>query len=66
MDFFHGAAIKVKGLLFGHGISRYCEAKITVSPYYVGPYRQYHSQLLDPENENRIGFDFVFSLRTGG
>jgi hypothetical protein len=65
MDLFHGPAIKVKGLPFGDGISRYSKAKITVKPYYVGPYRQYHSQLLDPEDENRTGCDFAFSLRTG-
>lgn len=65
MDLFHGPEIKVKGLPFGDGISRYSKAKITANPYYVGSYRQYHSQLMDPEDENRIGFDFVFSLRTG-
>jgi hypothetical protein len=66
MDFIDCAAINVKVLPFGEGISRYSKAKMTVNPDYVGTYRQYHSQLLDPEDENRTDFDFVFSLRTGG
>jgi hypothetical protein len=65
MDFIHCVAIKVKCLPFGDGISCYYKAKITVNSYYVGPYWQYHSQFLDPEDENRTDFDFVFSLRTG-
>jgi len=40
MDFTHCAAIKVKVLPFGDGISRYSMAKSTVNRYYVGPYRQ--------------------------
>jgi hypothetical protein len=66
MYFFHRVAIKVKGLPFDNGISRYSGAKITVNSYYDGPCRQYHSSLLDPQDENRTDVDFVFSLRTGG
>jgi len=66
MDFTHCAAIKVKCLPFGDGTSRYSKVIITVNPNYFGPYTQYHSQLLGPEDENRTDFDFVFSLRTGG